>query len=113
MNLPLLAGAQREPALAVACRHALDLWGVEVEAVLVRLLDGNPIADAVDAPGLAKAVAGAFVGLELYDGVDPDAAAAAALGTLESLAVLTEVAQDLGPVARRALRARLRRTTPR
>ena len=50
----------------------------------------------------------AFIGLELYEGVDP-AGARAALDALDRLAVLLEVMDDLGPLARRALRAKLRR----
>jgi hypothetical protein len=54
-------------------------------------------------------VSAAFVGLELYDGVDPDGAQVA-LDALDRLTVLIEVVDDLGPVARRALRGKLRRT---
>jgi hypothetical protein len=44
----------------------------------------------------------------LYEGVDADGAGSA-MATLEQLGVLVEVLDDLGPVARRAVRARLRR----
>jgi hypothetical protein len=67
----------------------------------------TPLGDLADAPGLARAVSAAFVGLELFEGVDP-AGAQAALNALDQLGVLVEVVEDLGPVARRALRARLR-----
>ena len=59
--------------------------------------------------GIARAVAAAFIGLELFEGVDPEGGRAA-LDALERLAVLAEVVDELGPVARRALRARLRRS---
>jgi hypothetical protein len=62
----------------------------------------------VEPVGLARAISAAFVGLELYEGVDADGAGSA-LATLEQLGVLVEVLDDLGPVARRAVRARLRR----
>jgi AcrR family transcriptional regulator len=106
----VLAGAQQEPKLAASASHAIALWVQEIEATLVRLLAGNPIGEVVDAPGLARGIAASFIGIELYEGVDP-AGADRALVALETLGVLVEVVEDLGPVARRALRARLRRTT--
>jgi len=60
-----------------------------------------------DPTGLANAVSAGFVGLELFEGVEP-AAANAAMNALDQLATLIDVIQDLGPVARRALRAKLR-----
>jgi AcrR family transcriptional regulator len=104
----LMAGAQRDEVLARAARYALDLWRVEVEAVVRRVLAPSPLADAVDASGLARAISAAFVGLELYEEVDRQGAAVA-ITALEQLGVLLEVVDDLGPVARRAVRARLRR----
>ncbi|MCW2782631.1 MAG: TetR/AcrR family transcriptional regulator [Marmoricola sp.] len=104
----VLAGAQQDEALAPAGRHALSLWITEIETVLARLLVRSPVAEAIDVPGLARAVSAAFVGLELYDGVD-DRGADQAFAALEQFAVLIEVAEDLGPVARRALRSRLRK----
>jgi AcrR family transcriptional regulator len=104
----LMAGAQRDEVLARAARYALDLWCAEVEAVVRRVLEPSPLADVVEPVGLARAISAAFVGLELYEGVDPDGAGSA-MGTLEQLGVLVEVLDDLGPVARRAVRARLRR----
>jgi AcrR family transcriptional regulator len=106
----MLAGAQADPAFAEATSAALHLWITPVERVLTRLLAGSPVAELIDTAGLARAVSAGFVGLELYEGVDPDGASAA-LDALDRLAVLVEVLDDLGPVARRALRGRLRRTT--
>ncbi|MDQ1725376.1 MAG: hypothetical protein QOG52_2404 [Frankiaceae bacterium] len=105
----VLAGAQQDHNLAAAAQHALALWIEEIETALVRLLAGNPVAEVVDAAGLARGIAASFIGIELYEGVDPDGADRA-LAALETLGVLVEVVEDLGPVARRALRARLRRT---
>jgi AcrR family transcriptional regulator len=104
----VLAGAQQDPNLAAAARYSLRLWVAEIETVLRRVLADSPVAELTDAAGLAPAVAAAFIGIELYEGVDPDAAASA-LNTLEALSALAEVLDDLGPVARLALRARLRR----
>jgi AcrR family transcriptional regulator len=107
----VLAGAQQDARLASAARHALQLWVDEVGGVVDRLLRDSPIATIADSSGLAQGVAAAFIGIELYEGVNPEGAAAA-LAALEQLAVLAEVLDDLGPVARRALRARMRRGAP-
>ncbi|WP_169136263.1 TetR/AcrR family transcriptional regulator [Streptomyces sp. HNM0575] len=104
----LLSGAQRQPRLAPATAAGLGLWIREIEQVLARVLDGSPVAEFVDGPGLARAVAAGFVGLELYEGVDEEGAGRA-LDALEQLAGLAGVLEELGPVAQRAVRARLRR----
>ncbi|MEU7279483.1 TetR/AcrR family transcriptional regulator [Streptomyces sp. NPDC045431] len=106
----LLAGAQAQPRLAPATAAGLDLWIDEIEQVLVRVLAGTPIAEFTDSAGLARAVAASFIGLELYEGVDADGAARA-LGALEQLAALAAALEELGPLAQRAVRHRLRRTT--
>ena len=104
----LLAGAQTEAKLAAPVAAALRQWTDELEAVLRRVLADSPLADLADPVGLARTVSAAFIGLELYEGVDP-AGATAALDALEQLAVLVDVVEDLGPVARRALHSRTRR----
>ncbi|MEV8288445.1 TetR/AcrR family transcriptional regulator [Streptomyces niveus] len=105
----MLAGAQTQPRLADAARRGLQLWIDEIEQVLARVLSGSPIADLTDTPGLARAVAASFVGLELYEGVDQEGAGHA-LDALEQLAVLASVLDELGPLAQRAVRRRLRHT---
>jgi len=102
----LLAGAQSDPRLASATADSLRMWTVEIETVLSRLLKDTPVSEVAEVPGLATAISAAFVGLELYEAVDP-AGAQQALTAIEQLAVLLEVMDDLGPVARRALRAKL------
>jgi AcrR family transcriptional regulator len=104
----LLAGAQTDAGLAPVVAEGLSAWIAEIEAVLRRVTAGLPMPDLVEVGGLARAVAFSFIGLELYEGVDA-AGAASALDTLERLAVLVEVVEELGPVARRAMRAKLRR----
>ncbi|MFG2191333.1 TetR/AcrR family transcriptional regulator [Streptomyces sp. NPDC048639] len=104
----MLAGAQHDPALSAAASAALELWATEIEQVLDRVLGGTPLAEFTDIPGLARAVSAAFVGIELYEGADPQGAGAA-LEALDRLGVLLEVLEGLGPVATRALRANLRR----
>jgi AcrR family transcriptional regulator len=116
----LLAAAQADGKLAHATKAALELWIEQIEAVLHRLLAGAPFAEVADVPGLARAISAAFVGLELYEGV-AEADAQRALAALDQLAVLVEVVDELGPVSRRALRAKIgrasrattRRTPPR
>lgn len=106
----VLAGAQKDPVLAAAGRYAMDLWVTEIEHTLGRLLAFSPVREAIDVAGLSRAVAAAFVGIELYEGVDP-AGAESALAAIDQLSVLIEVVEDLGPVARRALRSRLKKAT--
>jgi AcrR family transcriptional regulator len=108
MMAQLMAGAQQDKTLAAAARYAITQWVTEIETVLARLLDGSPLADISDPNGLARAVSASFIGLELYDGVDRDGALAA-LDALQRLGVLVDVMDDLGPVAQRALRRRVRR----
>ncbi|MFF3033033.1 TetR/AcrR family transcriptional regulator [Streptomyces rubiginosohelvolus] len=105
----VLAGAQTQPRLAPATAAGLDLWTAEIEQVLVRILADSPLGDFTDPAGLARAVTGAFVGLEMYEGVDPEGAERA-FEALEQLTALAGVLDELGPVARRAVRHRLRRT---
>jgi len=105
----VLAGAQQDERLAATARDTLAMWITEIESAISRLTAGSPIADVADATGLAQGVAAAFIGIVLYEGVNR-AGASSALDTLEQLAVLAEVIEDLGPIGRRALRARIRRT---
>jgi AcrR family transcriptional regulator len=104
----VLAGAQQDKVLAAAAQHSLSLWIAEIEGVLVRLLKDSPLGEVTDSAGLARGIAASFVGIELYEGVDP-AGAEAAMASLEMLGLLVEVVDDLGPVGRRALRATLKR----
>jgi len=105
----LLAGAQSEPKLAPAAADALALWIAEIETVLRRVLADSPLAAVLDVPGLARSICAAFIGFELYDGVDGDGAARA-VSAIAQLGSLIELVEDLGPAARRLLRAKLRRS---
>ncbi|GAA3115693.1 TetR/AcrR family transcriptional regulator [Streptosporangium carneum] len=104
----MLAGSQSAPQLAPATAAGLGLWVAEVEEVLGRVLAETPLAEFVDVAGLARATSAAFVGLELYEGVDSEGTERA-FDALEQLAVLMTALEDMGPVARRAVRSRLRR----
>jgi AcrR family transcriptional regulator len=106
----VLAGARQDPGLAAAARYSLGLWVTEIDAVLRRVLAHSPVSELAIATDLASAVAAAFIGIELYEAVNPEAAAGA-LDALQTLSVLADVLDDLGPVGRRALRARLRSST--
>ena len=104
----LTAAAQADPVMADTARRCLDTWADALEPTVQRLLRATPLDGLVDHRGLTRAVSASFLGLELYEGVDPGAAAAA-LTSLEQLGAVLEAVNDLGPVARRAVRARLRR----
>ncbi|MEU9989965.1 TetR/AcrR family transcriptional regulator [Streptomyces sp. NPDC048045] len=104
----LLAGAQTHAALGPAAAAGLDLWIAEIERVLRRVLPATPLGEFADPARLARAVAASFVGIELYEGVDEEGARAA-LDALGQLGALVAVLEELGPVAQRAVRQRLRR----
>ncbi|QBI54325.1 TetR family transcriptional regulator [Streptomonospora litoralis] len=104
----LLAGAQHHPRLAEATAAGLELWIAELEQVLERIVERGPMAGLVDVGGLARSAAAGFVGLELYEGADA-AGAERALGALEQLGAAVGVVEEMGPLARRMLRARLKR----
>lgn len=110
MLAQLLAGAQGVPELVPATAAGLALWSEEIERVLHRVLGTTPLAEFVDVGGLARAVTAAFIGLDLYQGVDQENADRA-IASLEQLGRLLTALEDLGPVARLAIRTQLRRTT--
>jgi len=99
----LLAGAQHDPVLARASRHAIGAWTEQVRVVLDRVLAATPAAALLDATDLAPAVSAAFIGIELFHGVDPEAGERA-FATLARLDALITAVNDLGPVATSALR---------
>jgi len=103
----LMAGAQHDPVLARATQYAMAAWTSEIGAVLGRVLTGSPVVDLIDIDGLAHVISAGFIGIELYDGVN-SAGASRAMSTLEDLGQLLEVVNDLGPVATRAFRSKIR-----
>jgi|SRR5882672_7869663 len=105
----LLAGAHTNPAIAAATRDSFALWIAEIEKALVRLLADSPLGEIADVPGLARAICASFIGMELYDGVDPDGVELA-FDALDQLGAVLEYLDGLGPTARRAVRAAVRRT---
>ncbi|MFC6707806.1 TetR/AcrR family transcriptional regulator [Flexivirga alba] len=103
----LMAGGQHDPKLAAPARYGMTRWVDEIETVIDRVLRGSLLADVSDARGLSRIVCASFIGLELYDGVDPEGGTAA-LDALTQLAQVSDAIDDLGPVARRAVSARLK-----
>lgn len=108
----VLAGATRDESLAGAGRYAMDRWCAEIQAVLVRVLRPTPLQGLVDPADFARAVAAGFIGLELYDGVDP-AAARSALASLEALGALVSAFDAVPAVAVRTVRSRARKALAR
>jgi AcrR family transcriptional regulator len=106
----LMSGAQRDDVLAGAARYAMARWNAEIETVVRRVLTDHPLAEVADPAGLARAISAGFIGLELYEGVDAEGGELA-LQSLEDLGVLIDIMESLGPVARRAVRAKLRSRT--
>ncbi|RLV54661.1 TetR/AcrR family transcriptional regulator [Aeromicrobium phragmitis] len=101
----ILAAAQADPALAVAAGDALALWTARVSDVLRRVLAGSPFGDILAPDALAELVAAAFVGIELTEPTRGDDGLDRALGSIRRL---TSAMDDLGPVARRAVRSALK-----
>ena len=110
MMAQLMAGAQGNEQLAGTARYCMARWNGELETVVGRLLDGSTFAGLIDTGGLTRAVSSGFLGVELYEGIE-SAGARQALRTLEELGVLIEIIDELPPIARRALRTKLRRRT--
>lgn len=99
----LTAGAQYDPVLARATRHAFSVWTDELEQVLRRVLATSPLGALLDIDGLAHVIGATFIGVELIHGADPDGAERA-FATLERLNALVTAVDGLGPVAQKALR---------
>jgi AcrR family transcriptional regulator len=110
----LLAGARGNEVVGAAVADAINLWVVEVEKTLRRVLADSPLEPLVDLGGLARSISAGFVGIELLEGIDPEGAARA-LGSLEQLAVLTESLltelDNLGPVTSRLVKRKLKPLT--
>lgn len=98
----ILAAGQHNEIIAGTARYCLGQWSAQVERVLRRVLSGHPLADVVDIYGLANAVTCGFIGVQLMQGVASEAGDSA-LASLDQLAGLMGVLDDLGPVARRAV----------
>ena len=108
----LVAGAHFDPSIGACARACLDQWIAALDPPVARLLNASPLRGLIDHRGLVRAIGSAFIGLELYESVDPDGAAAA-VTSLDQLGAILEAIDTLGPVAHRAVRAYVRRRTRR
>lgn len=104
----MLAAAHTNELLRDSTKESFRLSVAEIDFVLRRILAGSALAGLVQPRPLAQSIAASFIGIELFEQVDPDGAAGA-LDELDRLAVIAEAFEELGPVARRAVRARLSR----
>lgn len=110
MMAQLMSGAQRDDRLAATARYCVARWNDELETVVARLLERSALAGLLDPAGLTRVISSGFLGLELYEGIDATAALQA-LDALEHLGDLVEIVDELPPIARRALRTKMRRRT--
>lgn len=106
-----LAGARHNEALRATTEHALTTWITQIEGTVERLLTGNPVAEVLDADAIAHTVSAGFIGVMLYDGIDP-AGADRALGGLREVVTLVDGLGDLGPTRKRAALELLKRVRP-
>ncbi|MGH4023474.1 MAG: TetR/AcrR family transcriptional regulator [Pseudonocardiaceae bacterium] len=98
----MLAAAQGDPSLAEATNSALQLWVAEIERVIRRLLADSPVPDLVDSASAARAICASFVGLSLFGAVDNGA------GPFDLLEPLAGMVDEIKPLERKLLYARLR-----
>ncbi|MGH3480781.1 MAG: TetR/AcrR family transcriptional regulator [Nocardioidaceae bacterium] len=98
----LLAAAHDDPELAEATNSALQLWVAEIERVIRRLLADSPVPDLVDPASAARAVCASFVGLSMFGAVDNGA------GPFDLLEPLAGMVDEIKPLERKLLYARLR-----
>jgi AcrR family transcriptional regulator len=104
----LVAGAHLDPMIGACARDCLAQWIDALEPTVAAILESGPLRGLIDPHGLVRAISSAFIGLELYEAVDPNGASAAAT-SLDQLGTLLEAIDTLGPVAHRAVRAHVRR----
>ena len=98
----MLAAAHGDPSLAEATNSALQLWVGEIERVIRRLLADSPAPDLVDPASAARAICASFVGLSLFGAVDNGA------GPFDLLEPLAGMVDEIKPLERKLLYARLR-----
>jgi AcrR family transcriptional regulator len=104
----MLAASAGNEVLRAATGDVLRQWTGEVEAALRRVLRAGPFDGLLDPAALAHLVAATFIGLELFGTVNQDATETA-MAELDRLGLIAEALDNLGPVARRAARAKLGR----
>jgi putative endopeptidase len=93
----MLAGAVGSDELARGIRDALQPWTALVGDTIARLLEGTPYAGLLPRADLTAALAALFLGIELYTGLDPDAATGSLFTTMGSVAALIDGLLTLAP----------------
>ncbi len=86
----MLAGAVGSEELARGIRAALEPWTGLVGETIDRLLAGTPYAEVLPRDDVTAALAALFLGIELYAGLDPDAAPATLFPTMATVAALLD-----------------------
>ena len=86
----MLAGAVGSDELARGIWDALEPWTDIVGETIERLLGTSPYGAALPAGDLTTAVAALFLGIELFTGLNPDAAEGTLFTTMESVATLVD-----------------------
>lgn len=108
----MMAGAAGSPELTERMRGAFDPWLEVVEDALQQVVGDTPFDDVVDLRHLAFSIASMFLGIELLTHLERrEDSEAEVFDALEDMSQLVEGVLELGPVASRALRRRLRRST--
>jgi AcrR family transcriptional regulator len=93
----MLAGAVGSAELARGVRDALTPWTDLVGATVARLLAATPYAEVLPEADLTAALAALFLGIELYTGLDPEAAAGSLFSTMGAVAALIDALLATGP----------------
>jgi AcrR family transcriptional regulator len=86
----MLAGAVGSEELGRGIRASLEPWTRLVGETIDRLLAGTPYADLLPRDDVTAALAAMFLGIELYTGLDPDAAPATLFPTMATVAALLD-----------------------
>lgn len=103
--------AQSDPGIGAAARDALALWREPLREVAGRLLSpGSPFAGVIDAEAFTDLLMAAFIGFELTDPVRTEGDSDRSFDAVTTMAAALD---GLGPMARRAVAATLRRQRPR
>jgi AcrR family transcriptional regulator len=93
----MLAGAVGSDELARGIWDALKPWTDLVGEAIERLLGTTPYGGALPAGDLTTVVAALFLGIELFTGLNPDAAGGTLFTTMESVATLVDALLRTSP----------------
>jgi AcrR family transcriptional regulator len=86
----MLAGAVGSEELSRGIREALEPWTTLVGDTISRLLAGTPYSGVLPEADVTAALAALFLGIELYTGLDPEAAAGSLFTTMGAVAALVD-----------------------